>query len=171
MTLEDIWFDCDLEGTIARVNRIRGTDINLGDVLAALALYEDSLMGIPDAASIYDFETTPEYIENLLLTFDFAMVRVYAEHETSIPLELVIQTKAEIKLGGVKWILHKADADPFPSRPHAHDYQNGLKLDLSNGRLYKRMKCEGSIPKKELLEIRRMFETKGVSLPELSFAI
>jgi hypothetical protein len=40
--------------------------------------------------------------------------------------------------GGV-WRVHKGDADPFPSNPHAHCIGGryaGLKLHLGNGRLF-----------------------------------
>src|SRR5260370_13521319 len=36
-----------------------------------------------------------------------------------VPMSL---TEAEVKLDGEKWTVHKYDADPFPSNPHAHCY-------------------------------------------------
>jgi hypothetical protein len=41
-----------------------------------------------------------------------------------------------IKRDGCIWRIHRNDADPFPSNPHAHNVESGLKLDLSTGALY-----------------------------------
>lgn len=54
-----------------------------------------------------------------------------------------------IKRDGCIWRIHKNDADPFPSNPHAHNVESGLKLDLSTGALYFGRKPSGkSIPQK-----------------------
>lgn len=167
MTLEDIWMYHDLEGMISRVNHHRGLDITLGDLLTVLALYETSLQDIRHPAYIYDFDTTPEYVENLLMTFDFELVRNVIEHETSISRASRFQTKIRVKSRGDIWILHQNDADPFPSKPHAHHFDENLKLDLSDGRLYRVRQFKEAIPKKELLEIRKLFEQRGVEMPTL----
>ena len=41
-----------------------------------------------------------------------------------------------IRNDGCVWRIYKNDADPFPSKPHAHNLELGLKLDLSNGMLF-----------------------------------
>jgi len=40
------------------------------------------------------------------------------------------------KLGGRIWIVHPNDADPWPSKPHAHEYDRREKLDLSSGEIF-----------------------------------
>ena len=42
-----------------------------------------------------------------------------------------------VKHNGEIWIIHKSDKDPFPSNPHAHNYEKRLKMDLGSGELYK----------------------------------
>src|SRR5207237_6227170 len=39
----------------------------------------------------------------------------------------ILLTEAQVKLQGEIWIVHKNDADPFPSNPHAHNYRERLK--------------------------------------------
>ncbi|CAN7633647.1 hypothetical protein [Brucella pseudogrignonensis] len=41
-----------------------------------------------------------------------------------------------IKGNGFTWRFHKNDIDPFPSELHAHDYEQGLKLDAIDGKFY-----------------------------------
>ena len=73
-----------------------------------------------------------------------------------------------IKKDGHIWRIHKNDQDPFPSNPHAHNIESGLKLDLSNGRLYYKRQYTGkSISKKDLYAIRD--KTTTVGLPPLTF--
>src|SRR4051812_10834537 len=48
-----------------------------------------------------------------------------------------------IKRDGCVWRIHRNDPDPFPSQPHAHNLESGLKLDLSNGELYFRGRNTG----------------------------
>jgi hypothetical protein len=38
--------------------------------------------------------------------------------------EVQVKHKNEI------WRIHKTDSDPFPSKPHAHNVESDLKLDL-----------------------------------------
>jgi hypothetical protein len=73
-----------------------------------------------------------------------------------------------VKNNGQQWEIHKNDPDPFPSDPHAHNYSSGLKLDLSNGNLFKKKQQRGSIKKKLLLEIRQKCTDKGITLPILT---
>lgn len=73
-----------------------------------------------------------------------------------------------IKAGGEVWVIHQNDIDPFPSSPHAHNYDSNLKLDLSNGLLYKKKEQVASIPKKKLEIIRKKCEELGITLPALN---
>lgn len=75
-----------------------------------------------------------------------------------------------IKRDGCAWRIHKNDSDPFPSNPHAHNVEIGLKLDLSNGKLYLGTKDTGeNISKKDLCFIRLRAGENGVQFPNLSF--
>lgn len=77
--------------------------------------------------------------------------------------------EATFKSDGSIWRIHRNDADPFPSNPHAHNLETGLKLDLRNGLLYLGSKPAGGMFKrKHLLTLRRLAEEKGFSLPPLA---
>jgi hypothetical protein len=74
-----------------------------------------------------------------------------------------------IKKDGCIWRIHKNDADPFPSNPHAHNVESGLKLDLSSGGLYRGRNYTGeNVSKKDLDFIRKQAELKNVPLPRLA---
>ena len=74
-----------------------------------------------------------------------------------------------IKREGCAWRIHKNDSDPFPSNPHAHNVETGLKLDLSNEKLYLGTKDTGeNISKKNLDFIRLRAKEKAIQLPTLS---
>ena len=76
---------------------------------------------------------------------------------------------ATIKRDGCVWRIYKNDADPFPSDPHAHSVESGLKLDLSTGALYFRAQPQGkSISRKHLDFIRSEAAVKGIALPPLA---
>jgi len=76
--------------------------------------------------------------------------------------------KAKVKFKGEQWVIHKNDLDPFPSNPHAHNYEKRWKLDLSNGDIYIKTDHVGKISKKDFEKLRVAISNKGIVLPELS---
>lgn len=75
--------------------------------------------------------------------------------------------EVQVKRDGEVWRIYKNDHDPFPSNPHAHNIESGLKLDLSNGELYYKRKNTGKkISKKNLSFIRG--KITDIPLPLLS---
>ena len=50
-------------------------------------------------------------------------------------LEVTLR-KRRYKVKGNIWIIHKNDSDPFPSIPHAHNYDENLVLHLGSGELF-----------------------------------
>jgi len=106
----------------------------------------------------------------LLLNFDFNVVLNQTEPiDLDLPPHLVMRYKVRVKSKGLIWVIHKYDVDPFPSNPHAHQLDNNIKLDLSNGRCYRLKKHLHTISKRDLLFFREKAQTvfKGV-LPELT---
>ena len=73
-----------------------------------------------------------------------------------------------IKKDGKIWRIHKNDPDPFPSKPHAHNVESGLKMDLSNGDLYFMGALQQRVNKKHLLDLRSMIAKYDIILPDLS---
>ena len=75
-------------------------------------------------------------------------------------------TEETIKHKGEQWVIHANDADPFPSDPHAHNYESGLKLHLGTGGLYKKKALVDSVRCKDLKLLRDKIKTRP--LPELT---
>jgi hypothetical protein len=71
----------------------------------------------------------------------------------------------QVKFEGEQWVVHKNDADPFPSSPHAHNYESGLKMHLGTGELYYGKNMAGKLRKKNFLRFRKLF--KRVKLPSV----
>lgn len=63
-------------------------------------------------------------------------------------LDQLVKHKGEI------WVIHRNDADPYPSCPHAHNYEANLKLHLGTGDLYLGRRITGNIGEKALGFIR-----------------
>lgn len=72
-----------------------------------------------------------------------------------------------IKNKGERWLIHKYDADPFPSNPHAHNTESNLKLHLGNGDLYLKKKKVGTLPKKALISLRDKIKHLELQLLEV----
>lgn len=73
--------------------------------------------------------------------------------------------EVKLKAGGQIWIIHKNDQDPFPSNPHAHNAESGLKLDLSTGDLYFKRQRQKQVKAGDLDKLRELATKKGISLP------
>jgi hypothetical protein len=71
-----------------------------------------------------------------------------------------------VKAAGEVWRVHKSDADPFPSNPHAHNLESGLKLHLGTGELFLKRQLAGKITEEKLMSIRQ--KLPGVPLPPLA---
>jgi hypothetical protein len=74
-----------------------------------------------------------------------------------------------VKVEGEIWQIHLYDKDPFPSNPHAHNFETNLKLHLGNGKLFNKRQLVGRVAKKDLPLIRERIniEFKVIVLPEL----
>jgi hypothetical protein len=111
-----------------------------------------------------------EYEEalSLLSDFDFKILKNKIETPLEIiPKDLLMNYKVRIKSKGLIWVIHKYDADPFPSNPHAHLVDSGIKLDLSNGNCYKKKELLHTLKQKDLLFIRQEAKKKDFELPKM----
>jgi hypothetical protein len=111
-----------------------------------------------------------EKAEEALEKFDFEQFY----EEIVLPQELfddikLYERKALVKSAGSIWKIHLYDQDPFPSLPHAHNLEENIKLDLSNGKCYRKREYLKTLSKKHLLMIREKAAQrfKG-NLPDLS---
>jgi len=149
---------------------IQGIQIDAGDV--QLALME--LFGIKDESELPEKNLSASQIIELLFDYDFRrsdpeiLAQVTLE-KSIVPDGMVyLLTEKTVRHGGEIWRIHKCDADPFPSNPHAHNVETGLKLDLATGGLYLKKQLVKTITMKELQDIRKKATELGVdSLPPL----
>lgn len=72
----------------------------------------------------------------------------------------------QVRHCGEVWVIHRNDADPFPSDPHAHNYESNLKLHLGTGNLYLKKRIVGKVGRKELIAIRE--KISYLTLPTLA---
>jgi hypothetical protein len=163
------WYDLTLEITADRIseeNNIKLTKEDVGRAISEMEGFSQNLqifwytlehgLSIYHKLKNYPFNQTIGQIE--LIGDDCVF-------PDNIPANIY---EAEIKIKGQIWIIHKNDVDPFPSDPHAHNYETGLKLDLSNGFLYRKKEFVESINKKKLVAIREKCSDKNIVLPTLT---
>jgi len=132
------------------------------------------VLGIEDECELLALDLTWDDIVKLLKGYDFkrhhreVLMDIELE-ESIIPNGTVrLLLEAKIKHKGEKWTIYKNDADPFPSNPHAHNYESGLKLHLGNGALYLKNKVVNHISKKNLRLLRSKISRRNIKLPEMS---
>lgn len=160
------WYELTLKVVAARLSEERKIDIDFEKLGLAIAEIHDFSQNLQiqryvqeHGLKIYD-EVKDFPFSNLL-----GQIELFDDeciHVEGIASNLY---EKQIKVKGQKWELHKNDVDPFPSDPHAHNYETGLKLDLSNGNLYKKKTLIDSIDKKTLAAIRNRFTVAGFTMP------
>lgn len=141
---------------------------------------ERALVDVLQLDEIFDLlhqDVDSEMIETLLRHYDFtSRPERLCEVELSesiLPTHYPIALReAKVKLKGEIWVAYKYDRDPFPSNPHAHNYDRKLKMHLGTGDLYAgkdRVPCE-RIKKADLLTLRMLITQKNasISLPPLA---
>jgi hypothetical protein len=140
------------------------------DIFQALFLVLADKESLEWPGDLWDINLEYEQALTLLRDFDFNTLLNGVETPFGlIPRDFLMELKVRIKMKNQIWIIHKYDADPFPSNPHAHQIENNIKLDLSNGNCYKTRKYIYTVKKKDLLAIRE--EAKKVfkgNLPQLA---
>jgi len=63
-------------------------------------------------------------------------------------------------------MVHTTDPDPFPSKPHAKDYQRRVKLHLGTGEIFDtRKRRVGKLKYPTLMDIRNMISQAMPDLP------
>jgi len=137
------------------------------EIIICLQEIEGGVDTVQIANLEYDARTIAKKIQaSDLIKQMSSYIQIVLIENSVIPLNTYLSIYEEkIKSRGEIWIIHKGDPDSFPSNPHAHNYDAGLKLHLGNGRLFHRKKEVGRIKPKHLRMIRQ--EVKGVALPAL----
>jgi hypothetical protein len=114
---------------------------------------------------VFDFELLTDDDEVIQFTCGF----IDAENTEGLSL-----LQKSYRLRGEVWQVHKGDADPYPSNPHAHciegrRFYEGLKLHLGTGDLYRGSEFTGvHYPRKDFLRLCEMIQPK---FPHLAFPL
>lgn len=129
----------------------------------------------PNPSALLEKKLNARDIIKLLNEFDFGkyhpekLTEIYfSEGETIIPEGTIARLdEKQIAVKGEVWTVHKNDVDPWPSSPHAHNYDAGLKLQLGTGELFSSStrKPAGKITSKNLAMLRSKLTSAGFTLP------
>lgn len=154
---------------LPRLTAIHGREIRSEEFTEAVR----ELWGAKNVAMMlyHDLPTVDEIVEQLKnYPFEPPLgepLQTITLTESILPedwLELVLEEV--IKHNGEQWEIHKYDADPFPSNPHAHNHEARVKLHLGTGELFKKLKRVGKIRCKELKSLRAKV-SDSIQLPPL----
>ena len=155
------------DAACATISGLSPVDITIRDIEQALA----EVCDLDHLTELLNAKWTPDSIVERLRDYDFRRLRhktvdTVRLQESIVPDGVLrLLTEERIRQRGEVWEVHKNDADPFPSNPHAHNYQSGHTLHLGNGDLYLRRKLVGKIRQKNLVDLRKRI--RSVSLPPL----
>jgi hypothetical protein len=139
------------------------------EIVQALIMRLGDKFGLEHPAQVWDLPIDLQDAQNALDDFNFHSLNATIITDGS-ELEgiALFETKALIKAAGQIWIIHRYDADPFPSNPHAHNLEQNIKLSLSDGRCFQNRLLLKTLRKKDLLAIRAAAaERYKGPLPEL----
>lgn len=156
-----------LEKLENEISAFQSQKITQADLLTALNIKYSTAETYLTYADLYYVDPDFEALFDEYKHYDFSYNRTEIEAEIST-FKGNDLWKAQVKVGGDTWVLHKYDADPFPSKPHAHNLNSNVKLHLGNGGLFNKFKNIGSIGKKDLEIIRAKFTAKGFEMPKAS---
>ena len=99
------------------------------------------------------------------MQFPLILQKISVE-ESLVPSGIPVQVqKKKYRVKGEIWMIHKNDADPFPSSPHAHNCDTNLSLHLGNGKLFRKREFVGNANRKHFLALRAL--VVNVELPPL----
>jgi hypothetical protein len=133
--------------------------ISRQETFDALFLLLSDEHSIEWSGDLWDVDIEYDAALQLLSDFNFNALNHHVSTERDIlPADLVLSQKARVKDDGFVWLIHKYDKDPFPSNPHAHQIDNNIKLDLSNGRCYRIRQHVYTLNKKKLIDFRAKAE-------------
>ena len=132
-------------------------EITREDTFWALFLLLEDKGRIEWATDLWDLDLEYDQCLQLLLKFDFDCLHSpVISTKDLIPNRFLLQFKVRLKFKGQIWVIHRYDADPLPSNPHAHCLEQNIKLDLSNGNCFRKKKFLFRISEKDLLSIREL---------------
>lgn len=151
----------------ATLSQLKGVEIESMDLQLALCVKLDVKSMHP--LDLLEKELSSDQMIELLLEHSFTQAVIIAqiELEDSILPEGIpkLLTEQTIKVKGEVWVIHKRDVDPFPSTPHAHNYDSGISLHLGTGEFFQKRNSKGFLDCNKLIRVRE--KIKGHELPAL----
>jgi hypothetical protein len=157
------------EANIAKaiISQLKGLDLDSMEI--QLALCEKLNIESMKAVDLLDKDLSSSQMIELLKDYSFIKPEILGKIEfgESILPEGTpkLLTEQTIKVKGEVWIIHKSDVDPFPSTPHAHNYDSGISLHLGTGEFFKKRESRGFLACKKLKRVRE--KIKEHILPSL----
>lgn len=140
----------------ATLSQFKSVDIESMDL--QLALCEKLGIESMEPVDLLDKELSNDQMIELLREYNFTKPEIIAkiELEDSILPEGTpkLLTEQTVKVKSEVWMIHKNDADPFPSTPHAHNYESGVSLHLGTGEFFNKRQSKGFLDCKKLIRIR-----------------
>ena len=163
------WINQYIKASDEAINRLSDSDLSLTSHDIQNALVE--VLNLNSSTDLIYMDLPATKIIDLLCSFDFAkyhpeIICEVTLDETIVPSGIPISlTEQTVRTKGEVWRIHKNDADPFPSNPHAHNYPKNLVAHLGNGDLCRKKTVLGRLKKKDLTNLRSLI--KNVTLPNL----
>lgn len=151
----------------ATLSQLKGTELDSMEV--QLALCDKLNIQSMQPFDLLNQNLSSEKMIELLWDYNFTKPDIveHIELDESILPEGTpkLLTEQTVKVKGEVWIIHKNDADPFPSTPHAHNYDSGISLHLGTGEFFKKRTSKGFLECKKLKLVRE--KIKDHELPSL----
>jgi hypothetical protein len=166
-----------LRGAASTISIARDDTVSVGEIERGLV----EVLRLNQIGEVLGREVDAQAVVSLLSTYDFMRLRPQFLCEIELAdsivpgdISSIFVTEAQVKFRGEIWRVHKNDADPFPSSPHAHNYRLRIKMHLGNGDLYcsNEKVSSGRIRKQDLLDFRGRVQqaNSSIDLPPLSDA-
>ena len=155
----------------AVLSQSKGIEISGKDIQTALS--EVLSINELDSMELVKRQLTSSEMVDLLKAYNFRKLHPEIIQELELEHSILpsgfpkLLTEETIKRKGEIWRVHKNDADPFPSNPHAHNYAAGVALHLGTGELFRKRQSAGKIKCKDLMKIRRLLSLEEKQLPTL----
>jgi hypothetical protein len=150
------------------LSQVHGATVSAREIERGLV----DVLGLDQIYDLLYLDIDCNVIVNLLRDYDFAGSRPESLCEVTFdesilpPDSPVALREAKVKMRGEIWVANRYDRDPFPSNPHAHNYDRDLKIHLGTGDIYeghKRVPCR-RMKRRDLIELRSRFVQKNASI-------
>ena len=140
----------------AILSQLKGSEVDSMDI--QLALCEKLNIESLQPVDLLDKNLSSEQMVDLLKDYSFSkpekIDEVLLDESILPPGTHKLLTEQTVKVKGEVWVVHKNDADPFPSTPHAHNYESGISLHLGTGEMFKKRTSKGFLDCKKLNLLR-----------------